>query len=156
MSGRSSPRQRRSDGLTGELFSAIPAPAPELPESMDYRAPVAELVAEMLGKAKSKKIDRWDVAARMSRLAGHETSKAIIDSYTAASRDECNLPLWKAPIMELACEERGLAEWHAGVLGGRILWGRDVLDAELGKVQRQIDELRAQERVMRETLRRQR
>lgn len=133
----------RADAFTGELFCNIPEPRPALPESMDFRAPVAELVSDMLAKAKAKGIDRWDVAARMSRLSGHETSKAIIDSYTAPSREECNAPLWKAPVMELACDERDLAEWHAGILGGRILWGSDVMDAEIGRMQRELDELKA-------------
>ena len=124
---------RRSDPLTGDLFTSIPQPLPEHPESMDFRTLVAQMCAEMIQGAPDS---RW-------------ASKALLDSYTAASREECNLPFWKAPLIELATGNRRLAEWHASVLGGRVLWGRDVLDAELGKVQRQIEELRDQERAMR-------
>lgn len=142
---------RRSDHLTGELFADIPEPAPTTPGSMDFRGPVAEIVSGMLAKAKAKGIDRWDVAARMSRLAEpHETSKALLDSYTAISREECNAPLWKAPLLEIACDERDLAEWHVGVLGGRILWGDAILDADLGNVERRIAELKEQGRKLRE------
>lgn len=137
---------RRSDPLTGDLFTSIPQPLPEHPESMDFRTLVAQMCAEMIQGAPDS---RWAIAARMSELSGVETSKALLDSYTAASREECNLPFWKAPLIELATGNRRLAEWHASVLGGRVLWGRDVLDAELGKVQRQIEELRDQERAMR-------
>lgn len=142
---------RPSDHLTGELFASIPEPAPTTPGTMDYRKPVAELISEMLAQAKHSGIDRYEVAARMSRLADpHETSKAILDSYTAASREECNLPLWKAPLIEVACESRALAEWHAGVLGGRILWGEAILDADLGSVERQITQLTEQRKRLRE------
>jgi hypothetical protein len=142
---------RRSDHLTGELFGAIPEPAPTTPGSMDYRKPVAELISDMLAQAKRNEVDRYEVAARMSRLADpHETSKAILDSYTAASREECNLPLWKAPLIEIACDSRALAEWHANVLGGRILWGDAILDADIGSVERKIAELTEQRKLLRE------
>lgn len=142
---------RRSDGLTGELFGSIPEPAPTIPGSMDYRKPVAELISDMLAKAKAKGIDRYEVAARMSRLADpNETSKALLDSYTAISREECNAPLWKAPLLEIACDSRDLAEWHVGVLGGRILWGDAILDADLGSVERQIADLHEQRKRLRE------
>lgn len=134
--------RRRSDTSTGELFGAIPAPMPELPESMDFRGRVTDLIGEMLADARRiHGRDRWDIAARASRLAGVETSKALLDSYTAPSREECNTPLWKAPVLELACQSRALAEWHVGVLGGRALWGREVLDGEIGRMQRELDDL---------------
>lgn len=136
---------RVSDGLTGELFSGIPKPMPETPESMDFRAHVGELINEMVAKAKANHgLDRWDIAARMSRLAGVETSKALLDSYTARSREECNLPFWKAPLLDLACREKDLVEWHARVLGGRVLWGSDILDADVGQRKRQIAQLQAE------------
>lgn len=138
---RRPPPARRSDGLTGELFSTIPQPLPEIPASMDFRKPVAQLVSDML---KASPGDRWEVAARMSRLADVDTSKALLDSYTAHSREESNLPFWKAPLIEIACNRRDLAEWHARVLGGQILWGADVLDAESGRLERHIAELQDQ------------
>lgn len=134
--------RRRRDTATGELFGAIPAPAPEVPESMDYRGHVTDLIGQMLADARRLHgRDRWDIAARVSRLAGPETSKALLDSYTAPSREECNAPLWKAPVMELACRSRVLAEWHVSVLGGRVLWGKDVLDGEIGRMQRELDDI---------------
>lgn len=146
--------RKASDALTGELFSNIPAPAPLVPETMDYRPDVARMVAGMLDDARAKGLDRWEVAARMSRYAGHDTSKALLDSYTAASREECNLPLWKAPLIELACDARDLANWHAELLGGRVLWGREVMDAEIGRAQRELDELNQRVKSMRELQRR--
>lgn len=138
---------RRSDGLTGELFAGIPAAMPKTPASMDFRKPVAQLVAKML---KATHADRWEVAACMSRLAGHETSAAILDSYTAVSREECNIPLWKAPLIEIVTDQRDLAEWHAGVLGGRVVWGDEILDANLGGIDRRIAELQEQRKAIKQ------
>lgn len=138
---------RRSDGLTGELFSTIPAPMPQTAASMDFRSKVAQLVSQAIKDAEGS---RWVIAARMSELADVETSKAILDSYTAESREECNLPFWKTPLLEVATGSRSLAEWHASVLGGRILWGAEILDADLGSVERQIAELQAQRKHLRE------
>lgn len=139
MSGRPSPR-RRSDALTGDLFGTNPTPL-ALPGSMDFRRAVAALISAGLKKAEGS---RYAVSARMSELADVETSKALLDSYTAESRDESNLPLWKAPVYGIAANDRSLAEWHVGVLGGRVLWGREIADAEVGRCQRQIAELQEQ------------
>jgi hypothetical protein len=138
--------RKRSDTLTGELFSTIPAPAPQVPGAMDYRRPVAQMVSQLLKEFEGS---RYQVAARMSELADVETSKAILDSYTAESREECNLPLWKAPVIEAATGSRLLAEWHAAVLGGRVLWGADITDADVGRTERQISELQERLKLLR-------
>ncbi|MGE4334484.1 MAG: hypothetical protein AB7E55_00730 [Pigmentiphaga sp.] len=144
--------RRHSDTLTGELFSAIPAAVPAVPGAMDFRKPVAELVAGLLANAKR---DRYDVAARISRLCDHETSKALLDSYTAPSREECNLPLWKVPAVEVACNSRGITEWLVAVHGGRVLWGAQVLQADLGEIESRIQQLQEQRRLVKDVLRRQ-
>ncbi|MTI74687.1 MAG: hypothetical protein FH747_13695 [Stenotrophomonas sp.] len=133
--------RKRSDALTGDLFTGIPKPLAEVPASMDFRAPVAQLVSRMI---QDSEMTRWAIAARMSELADVETSKALLDSYTAESREECNLPFWKAPLIELAIGNRSLAEWHASVLGGRVLWGADVIDAEIGRRKREMADANAE------------
>ena len=143
--------RNRSDALTGELFSQIPNAVPAVPGAMDFRKPVAELVAGMLANAKR---DRYDVAARISRLCDHETSKALLDSYTAPSREECNLPLWKVPAIEIACNSRDVTEWLVAVHGGRVLWGEQVLQADLGQIESRIQHLMEQRRQVKEVLRR--
>ena len=130
-----------SDALTGDLFSSIPTPLAEVPASMDFRTPVSQLVSRMI---QDSNMSRWAIAARMSELSDVETSKALLDSYTAPAREECNLPFWKAPLIELATGNRSLAEWHATVLGGRVLWGADVIDAEIGRRKREMADASAE------------
>lgn len=140
----------RRDSQTGDLF-AVPRAAAQVPASMDFRAVVAHLVTDMIQAGEG---DRYAIAGRMSRLVGKDVSKAMLDGYTAESRVAFNLPLYLVPALEAACETTLLTEWLASVRGGRVLLGRDVLAAELGRLERQRDELAEQSRRIRDQLRR--
>lgn len=126
----------RRDPLTNDMF-AVPAPAAPLPSSMDYRQEVAGLVAAVLKGADG---DRYEVAARMSRLSGREVSKYMLDAWSSESRDAYNLPFCAAPVFEAACHTHDLSNWLADKRGGRLLIGREALTAELGKLERLRDE----------------
>jgi len=119
-----------------DLFP-VPSPAPELPGQMDYRTQVATLVGDVLRGAVG---DRFDVAAKMSRLTGKDVSKNMLDAYASDAREDHNLPLYLAPALEVVCESHALTAWLADVRGGRLLIGRDALNAELGKLERARDE----------------
>lgn len=140
----------RRDHATGDLF-VVPQPAAPLPGSMDYRASLSHLLGEMLRNAGK---DRQDVAHAASKLTGHTVSKHMLDGYTAESREEFNLPFWLVPVLETACGSHALTNWLVGVRGGRLLIGREALSADLGRIQRQKDDLAAQERALREIMRR--
>ena len=92
--------RRRADALTSDMF-AMPRPAAQIPGSMDFRQPISLLVGDMLKDAHAAGIDRFEIAARASRLAGRDVSKAMLDGYTAESREEFNVPLWLAPVLEV-------------------------------------------------------
>lgn len=126
----------RRDRHTGDLFPVPQAAAP-VPASMDYRAQVSALVADMLRAADC---DRHDLAARCSRLTGTDVSKHMLDAYASEARDTFNLPFWFAPVLESACASHDISNWLAGIRGGRLLVGRDALMAELGKLERMRDE----------------
>lgn len=136
MSRRTS--SRRSDGLTGDLFAIPQAPA-KVPGSMDFRAEASLLLGDMLEEARGAGIDRFEVAARASRLAGREVSKNMLDGYTAESREEFNCPLWLAPVLEIACSATRLGDWHASKVGGQLLLGAATIDAEIGRLEAERD-----------------
>lgn len=123
---------RPRDPHTQDLFE-VPAPAASLPGGMDYRTVVSGLVSQMLKGAEG---DRFKIAAEASRLAGKEVSKYMLDAYSSEARDEFNLPLYLVPALESACESHTLTNWLADTRGGRLLIGRDALNAELGKLER--------------------
>lgn len=148
----SSARRRNAPGMR-DLFEA-PRPAAPLPGSMDFRAVVTSLVGEMLKHADRNGKDRWAIAADVSRLAGREISKYMLDAYTAPSRDDYNTPAWLMPLLEIACDSHLYSAWIAEIRGGRLFIGRDALAAELGRMQRERDEIDAHSRNLRDQLRR--
>ncbi len=119
------------DTLTGDLF-AVPRPAQALAGSHDFRPVVAGLVGQALHAAVS---DRHEIAASMSRLAGRDVSKYMLDAYSSGAREEFNLPLWLVPAFEASCQTHALTAWLVDVRGGRMLIGREALNAELGRLE---------------------
>ncbi|MCX7563445.1 hypothetical protein OS176_07820 [Xanthomonadaceae bacterium XH05] len=143
----------RRDTATGDLF-AIPRPASAEPGAMDYRRVVSALVAEMLAGAAASGMDRYEVASRASRLTGKDVSKAMLDGYTAESREEFNVPLWLSPVLETVCSSTLLTAWAAGVRGGQLLVGADTIDAEIGRIERERDAAAEQLRQLKDLRRR--
>lgn len=128
--------RRVQDTATLDLFP-VPHPAPETPGTMDYRVTVAHLVGDMLRGAQG---DRFDVAAKMSRLTGKDVSKNMLDAYASDAREDHNLPFYLIPALESVCESHALTAWLVDMRGGRLLVGREALNAELGKLERARDE----------------
>jgi len=126
---------RRAGGAhTHDLFELPMPPREPVPGSMDFRPVVSGLISDMLAEAHRAGIDRYEVAARASRLAGRDVTKNMIDGYTSVAREEFNCPLWAAPVLEIVCCSTPLANWHAAVHGGRMLVGAETIDAEIGRL----------------------
>jgi hypothetical protein len=123
---------RKRDTQTLDLFE-VPRPAEQLPASMDYGATVSHMVGVILKDADG---DRLEIASRMSRFTGKDVSKYMLDAWSSESRDAYNLPFYLAPVLEAACSTHMLTNWLADMRGGRLLIGRDALNAELGKLER--------------------
>lgn len=123
--------RRIQDTQTFDLFE-VPQPAAQLPASMDYGSFVAHMTSSVLRDADC---DRHEVAARMSRLTGKEVSKYMIDAWSSESRDTYNIPFYLVPVLETACSSHQFTNWLAGIRGGRLLIGREALNAELGRLE---------------------
>ncbi len=85
-------------------------------------------------------LDRYVIAAKMSRLLGREVSKSILDKYTAESSEYHIPPLDTAIAFDLATESRVLAILFATKIGAKLSVGVEALDAEIGKLERQREE----------------
>lgn len=140
------------DRLTRDLFE-VPVEPAAVPGSMDHRGAVAHLVSKLLKDAPG---DRYAVAADVSRLTGKEVSKLMLDGYSSEARDTFNLPFYLVPALEVACDSHAVTAWLATIRGGRLLVGRETIEAELGRVERVRDEATARARALREQLRRSR
>lgn len=122
---------RAKDTRTLDLFE-VPQPVAPLPASMDYGALVSRMVGEALKEADG---DRYEITARMSRLIGRDASKYMLDAWSSEGRETYNIPFYMVPVLEAACSTHMFTNWLAGVRGGRLLIGREALNAELGKLE---------------------
>lgn len=129
----------KRDAITLDLFE-VPQPLPALDGSHDFRTLVAGLVCELLEQAKAAGLNRHAVAAELSRLTGKEVSKAMLDNYTSEAHDSFNVPLWLVPALESVCRAHVLTQWLVATRGGKLLVGREALNAELGRLERARDE----------------
>ena len=128
--------RRQLDRLTGDLFE-VPVPAEPLPGAMDYSLAVRRLIADAI---KASPYNAAQIAVRMAELTGQNITEHQLHAWTAPSREAWRAPLEFIPAFEAAAETTALTAWLAGVRGGRLLIGRDALNAELGRLERQRDE----------------
>jgi len=124
-------------------------PQPQLVSACDFRIQVSEIVSEMLSGAKTTGLERFDVAAQMSHLAGEDISKAMLDAWSSPARIDHNLPFYRAALLEQVCGSHQLSDLIVTVRGGRVSWGRDALLAELGRVESIREEATRQARALR-------
>lgn len=120
------------DLQTLDLFE-VPTPRNPLPGALDVGLPVRHLLSDVL---KASPLSRFEVAARMSELLGHEVSKHQLDAWTAESREGWRFPLEYLPALEVALETHQITTWLADLRGCKALVGKEALDAEIGKLER--------------------
>ena len=140
----------RRDPFSGQLDLEIPQPPTPGVGSLDYAIELRHTLSEMISDAQHRGIirSRYDLAALMSELAGHEISKAMLDSWTADSKEAWRFPFEYAAAFESGCSSNRLQELLARKRGSRILVGEDSLLAELGLIQKNRDELVERERAI--------
>lgn len=120
------------DDRTLDIFD-VPQPVLAIPGHGNYAAQVSELVGELL---KATDLDRYEIAARMSRLSGDDVSKNMLDAWASPARADHNLPFYRAALLEEVCASHLLTNWLVTQRGGRVAYGREALDAELGRLER--------------------
>lgn len=117
------------DDRTLDIFE-VPQPLLAVPGHGNYAAQVSELVGEIL---KGSELDRYEIAARMSRLSGDDVSKHMLDAWASPARTDHNLPFYRAALLEEVCACHVLTNWQVLQRGGRVAYGREALLAELGR-----------------------
>jgi len=140
--------KRGQDLLTGDLFE-VPAPRAALPGALDVGITLRQILSNLL---KVSPLSRFEIAARMSELTGHEITKHQLDSWTAESREGWRFPLEYLPAFETAIETHDVTAWIADLRGARLSVGREALEAQLGRIGRMKDDLARQERALKKLL----
>lgn len=128
--------KRAADLLTADMF-AVPAPAETFPGALEYSQAVRHL---LVAAVKVSPLNSAQIAARMSELIGTAITEHQIHAWTAPSREGWRFPLEYLPAFEAATETHTITAWLADVRGGRLLVGREALNAELGRLERVRDE----------------
>ena len=126
---------QKCDIYTLDLFDELPPAPVTTPGGLSCRAEIAHVMSDAL-----KNSDRFEVAAKMSKLLGREISKHMLDAYTAESREAHIPPLDTAIAFDLAIGSSALAELFARKVGAKLVFGKEALDARLGKLERMRDE----------------
>lgn len=140
--------KRGQDLFTGDLFE-VPAPRAPLPGALDVGITLRQLLSNLL---KGSPLSRFEIAARMSELTGHEITKHQLDSWTAESREGWRFPLEYLPAFETSIETHDVTAWIADLRGARLSVGREALEAQLGRIGRMKDDLARQERALKKLL----
>jgi hypothetical protein len=91
-------------------------------------------------------LSRWQVAARMSELTGCEITKAMLDSWTAESKEDHRFP---AIFLPAFCEAVGCSEplkMMGRLVGVFILPGPEALRAEIQRIEEDINKKQTEKR----------
>lgn len=138
----------RRDTKTVDLF-AVPQPVAAHPGALDFSLAVRRQLSDAI---KASPLNAVAVAAQMGDLLGTPITEHQLHSWTAPSRDGWRFPLEYLPAFESAVQTHAITAWLAGVRGGRLLVGRDALNAELGRIERQRDEAGARIKALKKAM----
>lgn len=139
---------RHRDVYTDDMFM-VPQPPERNASSMNFGTEVSTLLAQMFTDSG---LDRYQIAAEMSRLTGREVSKYMLDAWTSESRDAYNVPFYLLPAAEAACQSHTMSTWLADKRGARLSVGRDALNAEYGKLKAMQDGIKKKMQVLEKML----
>ena len=139
------------DPFTDDMF-LVPQPEHPAPGSANFAFEIANIVSQML---KETHMDRWEIAAQMSRLSGDDVSKNMLDAWASPGRPDHNIPFYRAVLLEEVLGSHTLTNWMVAKRGGRVAYGKDALNARLGKLtvkKKQVDQqIRELQKMMGET-----
>lgn len=119
------------------------------PGSLNIDATLREMISHSLRKSK---LDRYGVAAEMSRQIGQDISKAMLDAYSATSKGCHRLPCQFLPAFILATGDVSILAMLCQKTGGFFVPGENVLVLQLARLQEEKLELDCREKMIRNLL----
>ncbi|TXH34808.1 MAG: hypothetical protein E6Q98_18170 [Rhodospirillaceae bacterium] len=132
--------------LTLDAMFMAPAPAPRQDAgSLDISLRVREELADTLARTKEAsggERDRYAIAAEISRLAGRDFTKNMLDRCTAPSAEDWRFPLEALPALIQATGDYHLLDLVAEACGCRVLRREEAWIAEFGSLLAAQKELR--------------
>jgi hypothetical protein len=111
--------------------------------SFDIDRQFRESISQAL---KNCPLSRWQVAARMSELTGQEITKAMLDSWTAESKEAHRFPATYLPAF---CEAVGCSDplrILGKLVGVFVMPGPEALRAEIQRIEEDINRQQTEKR----------
>lgn len=106
---------------------------------------VASAVSHML---RDDGRSRYEVAGAMSALLDEEVSKAMLDGYAAEARGDFNISVHRLFALVAVTERFDVLDALMRRIGAAVLVGEEIRTAQLGHLDRQIADLKAQKRTL--------
>jgi hypothetical protein len=128
--------------LIDDAYPVPPAPS-TAPGSLDMDAELRGILSEAIT---ASGLTRTIIAARMSDLIGQPVTVAQLNDWTGVSHRQHRFPASYLCAFEVATESTALQALICRKRGSLLLVGKEALDAELGRVRRQLDQLKNKER----------
>ncbi len=120
-----------------------------IPGRFNLEATLRELISIAL---KQTKLSRYEVAAEMSKHVGREITKSQIDSWSAESKENHRFPLAYLNAFVEATGDKTLIRLISEKAGGYFIEGEDALYTELGKIEKQENDLAKRKELIKKTL----
>lgn len=98
---------------------------------MSERSLDAKFRAACTDAIRACKLDRYEIAAKISKLTGHETSKAMLDKYTSKSSRAHNMPACVAAALCVVTKNRRPLAILAAPSGGFVAGPEEAKQLEL-------------------------
>lgn len=117
------------------------------PEAQEGELNVQPALSHTMSRAiRASGLDRYEVAARMSRLLGWEVTKSMLDSWTAESKEQHRPPAEVLPAFCVVTGCREALQILTDAAGLFCLPGPDALRAEVQKLREDEQRIAAQRR----------
>ncbi len=107
------------------------------------------LVASAVGRIlKDDPRSRYEIAAGVSALLEDDVSKAMVDAYAAEAKDGHNISVARFFALISETQRFDILDHLLHRIGCKALVGEEVLTAELGHINAQIERLQARQKVL--------
>ena len=139
----------RHDSKTSDLFNEADGVAPG---SGACSIEIAHTMSQALDRCRESGVDRERIAERMTYLLGEKVSVAMLNAYTAPSRDTHQINVERAIAFDAAGKSvvgtRALLHLQARHGGERIVSKEEAAFIELGRIYQQERQLRERKRAL--------
>ncbi len=136
-------RKRRSSLTCDQLVFTFDAPKAAQAEA--DLAGLDRMVAASVGRAlHDDRRTRHEIAGAMSALLANDTTKSMLDAYAAEAKEAWNISVHRFLALIAVTARYDILDALVRRIGAAVLVGEEIHTAQLGHIDRQIAELKAQ------------